>query len=62
MEIQTMTDDQRKAVAVEYLRRLDSRISFFDLFDDDAEVYFPKWGIATGRLQFETLFSDLGKH
>ena len=27
---------------------------------DDAQVYFPKWGLATGRKEFETLFADLG--
>ena len=56
----TMTDEQRKTIALEYLRRLDRGESFFDLFDDHAEVYFPKWGIATGRANFEKLFADLG--
>jgi hypothetical protein len=56
----TMTDEQRKTIALEYLRRLDRGESFFDLFDDHAEVYFPKWGIATGRVTFEKLFADLG--
>jgi SnoaL-like domain len=60
METTTMTDDQRKTVALEYLRRLDRGAPFFDLFDDHAEVYFPKWGIATGRALFEKLFADLG--
>jgi len=60
MEIRTMTDEQRKAVAFEYLKRLDRGEGFFDLFDDNAEVYFPKWGIASGRQQFEKLFVDLG--
>ncbi|WP_250538923.1 MULTISPECIES: nuclear transport factor 2 family protein [unclassified Caballeronia] len=56
----TMTDEQRKTIALEYLRRLDRGAPFFDLFDDNAEVYFPKWGIATGRAAFERLFADLG--
>ncbi|MGF6754575.1 nuclear transport factor 2 family protein [Paraburkholderia sp. GAS42] len=60
MEIRTMTDEQRKAIALEYLRRLDRGQSVFDLFDDHAEVFFPKWGIATGRAAFEKLFMDLG--
>ncbi|MFC3111308.1 nuclear transport factor 2 family protein [Undibacterium arcticum] len=60
MEIANMTDEQRKAVAFEYLKRLDRGEGVFDLFDDNAEVYFPKWGIASGRLQFEKLFMDLG--
>jgi len=57
---QTMTDEQRKSVALEYLKRLDRGEGFFDLFADDAEVYFPKWGLATGRQEFENLFQDLG--
>lgn len=61
MEIKIMTDEQRKAVALEYLKRLDRGEAFFELFDDHAEVYFPKWGIASGRQQFERLFMDLGQ-
>ena len=57
---QTMTDEQRKTVALEYLKRLDRGEGIFDLFADDAQVYFPKWGIATGRREFERLFTDLG--
>jgi ketosteroid isomerase-like protein len=57
---QTMSDEQRKSVALEYLKRLDRGEGFFDLFSDDAEVYFPKWGLATGREEFEKLFQDLG--
>ena len=57
---QTMTDEQRKSVAIEYLKRLDRGEGFFDLFADDAQVYFPKWGLANGRAEFEQLFADLG--
>ena len=57
---QTMTDEQRKSVALDYLKRLDRGEGFFDLFADDAQVYFPKWGLATGRREFEQLFADLG--
>ena len=32
---------------------------FFDLFDDHAKVYFPKWGVAIGRAEIEKLFGDL---
>lgn len=56
---QTMTDEQRKSVALEYLKRLDQGKPFFDLFADDAQVYFPKWGLANGRKEFEKLFTDL---
>jgi hypothetical protein len=61
-----MTDEQRKSVALEYLNALDnggatsSGASIFDLFAPDAQVYFPKWGVAKGREQIEKLFGDLG--
>ncbi len=44
----TMTDEQRKSVALEYLKGFDnggvtsSGDSILDLFADDAQVYFPK--------------------
>ena len=56
MDTKVMTDEQRRALALEYLRRLDSRSTFFELFDDHAQVYFPKWGLATGRSAYERLF------
>ena len=51
----TMTDEQPKAVALEYLKALDNAGvtsdggSILDLFADDAQVYFPKWGLANGK-------------
>jgi len=54
-----MSDEQRKAIALEYLRRLDRGEAFFDLLDDYAQVYFPKWGVAIGRSEIEKLFGDL---
>jgi hypothetical protein len=57
---QTMTDEQRKSIALEYLKRIDRGENFFDLFTDDAQVYLPKWGLANGRAEFEQLFRDLG--
>lgn len=57
---QIMTDEQRKSVALEYLKRIDQGENFFDLFADDAQVYLPKWGLANGRAEFEQLFRDLG--
>lgn len=59
METRTMTDEQRKAIALEYLRRMDRGDNFLELFDDHAEVFFPKWGVATGRAEYEKLFGDL---
>ena len=55
--VQTMTDEQRKSVALEYLKAFDnggvtsSGGSILDLFADDAQVFFPKWGLATGKEQ-----------
>ena len=63
---QTMTDEQRKSVVVEYLKAFDKAGvtstggSILDLFADDAQVYFPKWGIATGKEQIGKLFGDFG--
>ena len=44
---QTMTDEQRKSVAIEYLKAFDiggktsDGGNILDLFADDAQVYFP---------------------
>jgi hypothetical protein len=63
---ETMTDEQRKSVAIEYLKAFDNGgvtstgDSILDLFAEDAQVYFPKWGIANGREQIGQLFGDVG--
>ena len=63
---QTMTDEQRKSVALEYLKAFDnagvtsSGGSILDLFADDAQVYFPKWGLATGKDQIGQWITDVG--
>jgi len=63
---QTMTDEQRKSVALEYLKALDNAGmtptggSILDHFADDAQVMFPKWGLATGKEQIGQLFADIG--
>ena len=63
---QTMTDEQRKSVALEYLKAFDNGgvtstgSSILDLFADDAQVYFPKWGLANGKEQIGQLFTDVG--
>ena len=60
----TMTDEQRKSVALEYLKAFDNKgvtsdgRSILDLFADDAQVFFPKWGLATGKQQIGQLFTD----
>ena len=63
---QTMTDEQRKSVALEYLKAFDNGGvtstggSILDLFAGDAQVYFPKWGLATGKEKIGQLFGDVG--
>jgi hypothetical protein len=62
----TMTDEQRKSVALEYLKAFDNAGktsnggNILDLFADDAQVFFPKWGLANGKQQIGQLFSDFG--
>ena len=62
----TMTDEQRKSVAIEYLKAFDkggvtsTGGSILDLFADDAQVCFPKWGIASGKDEIGKLFTDVG--
>ena len=63
---QTMTDEQRKSVALEYLKAFDNGGvtstggSILDLFATDAQVMFPKWGIATGHAEIGKLFGEVG--
>ena len=63
---QTMTDEQRKSVALEYLKAFDNAGttstggSILDLFADDAQVFFPKWGLANGKEQIGRMFGDVG--
>jgi hypothetical protein len=63
---QTVTDEQRKSVVLEYLKAFDnsgvtsSGGSILDLFASDEQVYFPKWGVATGRDRIGQLFADVG--
>ncbi|MFJ3307524.1 nuclear transport factor 2 family protein [Streptomyces sp. NPDC086549] len=62
---QTMTDEQRKSVALEYLKAFDragvtsNGGSVLDLFADDAQVYFPKWGLATGKEEIGAFLADV---
>ena len=61
-----MNDEHRKSVAIEYLKAFDNGGvtstggSIMDLFADDAQVYFPKWGLATGKDQIGQMFGDVG--
>ena len=62
---ETMTDEQRKSVALEYLKAFDnggttsSGHSILSLFADDAQVWFPKWGLATGHDEIGRMFGDV---
>ena len=56
----TMTVEQRKSLALEYIKRLDRGDDFFGLFDEHAELYFPKWGVARGIGEIRQLFTDVG--
>src|SRR5256886_15558968 len=62
----TMTDEQRKSVALEFLKAFDkggstsTGGSILDLFADDAQVYFPKWGLANGKDEIGRMFGDVG--
>jgi ketosteroid isomerase-like protein len=61
-----MPDDQRKAIATAFLYavdnggQLDNGGTILDLFADDAQVWFPKWGLATGIEEIGYLFGDVG--
>src|SRR5437588_10179893 len=63
---ETMTDEQRKSVALEYLKAFDNGgvtstgDSILELFATDAQVMFPKWGIANGREEIGKMFGDVG--
>ena len=57
----TTTDDvTRKGIVLEYFRRLDRGDDFLDLFAEDARVFYPKWGVATGHEEVAELFGDVG--
>ena len=61
-----MTDEERKSVALDYLKAFDNGGvlldggSILDLFAEDAQVYFPKWGVAVGKDEIGKLFGDVG--
>jgi ketosteroid isomerase-like protein len=57
---ETMTREQQRAVALEYFRRLDASEDMTDLFDPDAQLYFPKWGVAEGIDEIRRLWSEVG--
>jgi ketosteroid isomerase-like protein len=55
----TMPDEQRKSVVLEYLKRLDRGEDFFDLFANDAQLYFPKCPLANGIDEIKQTFGNV---
>jgi ketosteroid isomerase-like protein len=58
---QTMTESQMKSLAIEYFKRFDRGGDVLALFADDADVYFPKWGIARGKAEIGRCFGDVAQ-
>ncbi|SFW81378.1 nuclear transport factor 2 family protein [Amycolatopsis australiensis] len=56
----TMTDEQRKSVALEFLKRVDSGGNVLELFADDAQFCFPKYGMVRGIDKIQEFFGRLG--
>jgi ketosteroid isomerase-like protein len=56
----TEADIDRKGIVLDYFRRLDSGGDLLELFAEDARVFYPKWGIATGREEIAEMFGDVG--
>jgi ketosteroid isomerase-like protein len=59
MEIRPMTDEQRRAIALEYVKRLDRGEDVLELFDVHALLHFPKWGLARGHEEIHRFFGDV---
>jgi SnoaL-like domain len=56
---QTMTHEQMKSIVIEYFKRFDRGGDVLELFAEDADVYFPKWGVARGRAEIGRCFGDI---
>ncbi|MGW6457632.1 nuclear transport factor 2 family protein [Streptomyces sp. NPDC055078] len=52
-------DNDRKAVAETYFKRMDAGADFIGLFAEDAYVYYPKHAPARGIEEVRKLFSDI---
>ncbi|MFI1168020.1 nuclear transport factor 2 family protein [Streptomyces sp. NPDC020801] len=61
-----MTDEQRKAVVIAYLKAFDNGgaghdgTPLLDFFAEDADFFFPKWGLAHGKAEIGRMFGNLG--
>ncbi|MDL5160113.1 nuclear transport factor 2 family protein [Actinomycetospora termitidis] len=56
-----MTDEARKHIALEYLKRLDTGRDVLELFDEHAQVFFPKCPLANGLDEIRALFGRVGE-
>ena len=56
----TMTDEQRRSVAIEFLKRIDRGDDVLGLFADDAQLYFPKHPLANGIDEIKQVFGNVG--
>jgi hypothetical protein len=56
-----MTREQMRSVVVEYFKRFDRGGDVLALFAEDADVYFPKWGVARGREEIGRCFGDVAQ-
>ncbi|MDF8357660.1 nuclear transport factor 2 family protein [Ensifer adhaerens] len=52
-------DIDRKAIALEYLKRLDRGGDFFELFDEHIQFFFPKIGIVNGLDAVKAAFGKI---
>src|SRR6266436_5483296 len=53
----TLSDQEKKNIALEYFKRLDQgRPEVIELFHEDAEIYFPKFGFGSGRQSLFEMF------
>jgi ketosteroid isomerase-like protein len=56
----TMTDERRRSIAIEFLKRVDRGEDVLDLFADDAQLYFPKNPLANGIDEIKQTFGNVG--
>ncbi len=56
----TMTDEQRRSVAQEFLLRVDTGGDVLELFAEDALFQFPKFGMVRGHADIGRFFAGLG--